>query len=303
MINMDIQQLYYFINIVECDYNLSLAAKRIHISQPALSQFISNFENDKDIQLFHRKQGRLHSLTRAGESIYQYALQIVKQYEEMQEVIRVEGLKQKGTIRIGLPSLILRVYFSDYFPSLVLNNPNVHLEIIENGSNDLRKKLINGEIDIAILIEPTSLDTKNYEQHIIQIDEMVAFVDPKNPLNQKEKLEWSDLKGYPIATFNSTFMTNHLVTQKLEAHSAEHQIQFTSSSWDYLIEATRNKNIVSILPRPVEKFFPTEITKAKQFRDYIPFNFQLCRSFKGKYTPIEEFVFNDIINHFYQPID
>ena len=74
MIRMDIQQLYYFNNIVECDYNLSLAAKKIHISQPALSQFISNFENEKDVQLFNRKQGRLNSLTRAGEMIYQYAL-------------------------------------------------------------------------------------------------------------------------------------------------------------------------------------------------------------------------------------
>lgn len=303
MIRMDIQQLYYFINIVECDYNLSLAAKKIHISQPALSQFISNFENEKDVQLFNRKQGRLNSLTRAGEMIYQYALQIVKQHEEMQEMVRVEGLKQKGTIRIGLPSLILRVYFSDYFPNLVLNNPNVHLEIIENGSNDLRKKLINGEIDIAILIEPTSLDTKNYEQHVIQIDEMVAFMDPNNPLAEKEKLEWPDLKDYPIATFNSTFMTNHLVTQKLETHSTAHQIQFTSSSWDYLIETTRNKDIVAILPRPIEKFFQSEQTEFKHFRDYIPFNFHLCRSFKKKYTSVENFVFDDLINHFYQPVE
>lgn len=302
MIGMDIQQLYYFINIVECDYNLSLAAKKIHISQPALSQFISNFESEKDVLLFNRKQGRLHSLTRAGEVIYQYALQIVKQHEEMQEIVRVEGLKQKGTIRIGLPSLILRVYFSDYFPSLVLDNTQVHLEIIENGSNDLRKKLINGEIDIAILIEPTSLDTKNYEQHVIQIDEMVAFMDSKNPLMEKDKLNWPDLKGFPIATFNSTFMTNQLVTQKLEDYGIAEQLQFTSSSWDYLIEATRNKNIVSVLPRPVEKFLPKDAFGVNHFRDYIPFNFHLCRPFKDKYSSVEDFVFSDIINHFYQPI-
>lgn len=299
---MDIQQLYYFINIVECDYNLSLAAKKIHISQPALSQFISNFENEKGIFLFERKQGRLHRLTRAGEIIYQYAIQITKQYEEMQEIVRLEGLKQKGTIRIGLPSLILRVYFSDYFPNLVLENPNVHLEITENGSNDLRKKLINGELDIAILIEPTSLDTKNYEQHVIQIDEMVAFMDPNHPISRIDRLEWSDLAGYPIATFNSTFMTNHLVETKLESYGIKNHIQFTSSSWDYLIEATKNKDIITILPRPVDKFFPNDMITVKQFRNYIPFNFHLCRPLKGKYSSVEDFVFGDIINYFYQPV-
>ena len=41
---MDIIQMTYFINIVECGCNLSIAAKKIHISQSALSQFVTNFE-------------------------------------------------------------------------------------------------------------------------------------------------------------------------------------------------------------------------------------------------------------------
>ena len=47
--------------------------------------------------------GRLNGLTPAGERIYEYALKITEQHEEMQEVVRLESLKQKGTIRIGLP--------------------------------------------------------------------------------------------------------------------------------------------------------------------------------------------------------
>lgn len=300
---MDIVQLNYFINIVECDYNLSLAAKKIHISQPALSQFISNFENEKDIKLFNRKNGRLHSLTRAGELIYQYALRITEQHEEMQEVIRIEGLKQRGTIRIGLPSLILRVYFSDYFPSLSIENPNVRLEITENGSNELRRMLINGDIDMAILIEPTSLDPKNYEQHVIQIDEMAAFMDANHPVAPKNVLEWADLKNYPIATFNKNFMTHQLVYNKLQSVQLENQIQFTSSSWDYLIEATRSEEIITILPRPVEKFFSEEEILVRPFRDFIPFNFHLCRPIKEKYSTVEDFVFSGIIDFFYQPVE
>lgn len=38
----------YFINIVECGCNLSIAAKKIHISQSALSQFVTNFESTKE---------------------------------------------------------------------------------------------------------------------------------------------------------------------------------------------------------------------------------------------------------------
>ncbi|CAM1671143.1 hypothetical protein SMIE22_19480 [Streptococcus mitis] len=47
----------YFINIIECGCNLSIAAKKIHISQSALSQFVTNFEATEGVQLFHRKMG------------------------------------------------------------------------------------------------------------------------------------------------------------------------------------------------------------------------------------------------------
>ena len=86
---MEISQLYYLIKIVESDYNLSLAAKNIHISQPALSQFISTFEKDNEVELFNRKNGRLQNMTEAGKNIYDYAIKILELYEEMEDVIRI----------------------------------------------------------------------------------------------------------------------------------------------------------------------------------------------------------------------
>lgn len=299
---MDIIQLGYFINIVECDYNLSLASKKIHISQSALSQFISNFEYDNDILLFHRKKGRLSSLTRAGEKIYEYGLRIIAQYEKMEEMVRIESLKQKGTIRIGIPSLILRVYFSKFFPTLLKKRPEAQLEITEGGSNGIRRKLINDEIDIAILIEPTNLDTKNYEQHVIQIDEMSAFMAKNHPLAQKDVISWKDLKKYPLGTFNKDFMTYSLLEDELAANNLKNQITFTSSSWDYLIDITKETDVVSIIPRPVEKYIDKDYFSCKKFKNYIPFNFHLCRPIKNKYSAIENYVFNDIIDHFYQPL-
>lgn len=88
----------YFINIVECGCNLSIAAKKIHISQSALSQFVTNFESTEGIQLFNRRNGRLESLTEAGGKIYRFATEIVNRHEEMQSMIHMEALKQKGPL-------------------------------------------------------------------------------------------------------------------------------------------------------------------------------------------------------------
>lgn len=299
---MDIIQMYYFINIVECSCNLSLAAKKIHISQSALSQFVKNFEEAENIQLFHRKNGRLDGLTEAGERIFRYSTEIVSKYEEMQSAIQSESAKQLGTIRLGLPSLILRFYFSNILPNFLLEHPHIDIQIIEAGGVELRQKLITEELNYALLIEPTSLDPKKYEQHIIQMDEYVAFVDKNHPLAEKELLEWKDLEGYKIGTFIKTFTTYGLIADKLEKEKINAKFMHLSSSWDYLIESMQGTETISILPGPIESILDHDKYRMLRFRDFIPFNIWFCRPFKSKSGEVESFVYEEFLKLFYQPV-
>lgn len=139
---MDITQLHYFIQVVESDLNLSQAARKIHITQSALSQMISNFESEEELLLFERKNGRLERLTSAGRQLYEYAVEIVAKYAEMREMIQRESLKQKGTIRIGMPSAVLRIYFLSFLPQFILDHPELRIEIVEAGAKELQEKLL-----------------------------------------------------------------------------------------------------------------------------------------------------------------
>lgn len=210
---MDIIQMTYFINIVECGCNLSIAAKKIHISQSALSQFVTNFEATEGLQLFNRRNGRLESLTEAGGKIYRFATEIVNRHEEMQSMIHMEAQKQKGTINLGIPSLILRVYFASALPKFFKDNPHINIQVVEGGSKDLRQKFLEGDLNFVLLIEPTNLDAKKYEQYIIQADEYAAYMDKNHPLADKEFLEWKDIAAYDLATFNKSFTTYELVAE------------------------------------------------------------------------------------------
>ena len=75
---MDITQLKYFVCIVESDYNLSAASKKLHISQPALTQYIRKFEDEEGIELFTRMSGRLNGLTVSGENFYSNAKIVIE---------------------------------------------------------------------------------------------------------------------------------------------------------------------------------------------------------------------------------
>lgn len=57
-------------------------------------------------------------------------------------------------------------------------------------------------------------------------------------------------------------MTYPLIMEKLKEVHLENQVKFTSS-WDYLIEATKDNEIVTVLPHPVEKYFDKNLYSIK----------------------------------------
>jgi DNA-binding transcriptional LysR family regulator len=154
---MDIKQLKNFVEIVESNFNISETSKKIHISQPALSKMILSFEREENIELFERSNGRLQSLTPAGENFYYNAIELLKQYEEMMEGLRDASSKMKGKIKIGIPPLVNTVFFNEIIPKLIMENPNIQFDIIETGAFKLQKSLILQEIDIAVLLGFTLL--------------------------------------------------------------------------------------------------------------------------------------------------
>jgi DNA-binding transcriptional LysR family regulator len=297
-LDTDIVQLYYFINIVECGNNLSLSAKRLHITQSALSQMIKRFESVQNVTLFHRRNGRLEGLTESGQKFYEYARKIVETRESMVKMIRNEAAKQKGTIRVGVPSLILRVYFTDFFAGFIFENPDFNIQFEEAGCIELRKKLINNDLDYAILIEPVDLNPKDYEVTTIFKDEMTAFMSERHLLSKQQKLAWAMLENQAICTFNESFFTYHLVSDALKENEFEDQIVLTSSSWDFLIELSQKSDIIAILPSPIRKYLQAEHYIEKHFMNPIPFNVLLCRPHKNFYSQPESILHKEILTYF-----
>ncbi len=79
---MDIKHLKHFKIVVDENQNMSRAAKKLHISQPPLSQQIKSMEKTLGVNLFER-HGRKLELTDEGKALYQHSVKIVNLFEEM----------------------------------------------------------------------------------------------------------------------------------------------------------------------------------------------------------------------------
>lgn len=97
---MDIRQLRYFIAIVE-ERKISAAARRLHLSQPPLSQQLKAMEEELGSKLVERS-GKYLVVTEAGKALYKYALQLDQLMEEAKMEVREVGNGLNGRLTIGV---------------------------------------------------------------------------------------------------------------------------------------------------------------------------------------------------------
>ena len=297
---MEIKHLRYFISVVESNYNLLEASKNIFISQPALSQMISSFEKKENVILFERSNGRLQGLTPPGQLFYDYAKQVLEQHDDMMAQLQKASTKLKGKIKVGIPPFVLSIVFSEIMTQLILNNPDVQIEIIELGAFELRKSLILKEIDIAILLTPTTMNTEIVEETPLIKAELCAFMDRNHPLATKQFLSWSDLHHAPIAICNENFMAYHQLHQAFEHHNISPHIVITSGNWDFTLMSTRNTQLISFLPALFSDHFSSDNFAKKYFDQPVSWQVVMCRHKKQLYSRVEEYIFGEIFNYFKQ---
>jgi len=295
---MDIRYLEYFIEIVNCKFNLSAASKKLKVSQPALSQVIKSFETGENIQLFERFKGRLQSLTPSGKVFYRNALLLTENYRNMLEELRESSIKIRGKIRIGVPPLILGITFSEVLSTLISDNPDIEIEIVEAGSVELEEMLVSKELDLAVLILPTGIDSEVIDEHLIQESELAAFMSTDNPLAKKRKLLWSDLNNQTLALQDSSFALHHKIKHRLDEENVQLKKIITSKSWDFLLMSTKKSSFITIFQSPIKDIFSLDGIVKVPFADPIPWRVAICQTHKKRHTHVENFVLKTIIEHF-----
>ena len=295
---MDIKNLECFVEIVNSKYSLSAAAKKLGISQPALSYMIKNFETEENILLFERYNGRLQNLTPSGEVFYQHAILVLENYQSMMDEMRKVSALHKGRIKIGIPPLILGVALADIISGMIIDHPDIAFEIIELGAYELKHSLLSKKLDFAILLQPTDISDDIITEHLLTQCELSAFMNADNPLATHKKLHWSQLDGQLLAIFNNTFMIHHQLTNRFEAEQIHPIIPITSSCWDYLLLSTKNSNLVTILPSPIGELIQTSDIVEVPFHDPIPWMIVLCQVKKNRYRHLEKYVLDTIVSYF-----
>lgn len=192
---MDPRKLLYMVTAIE-QGSLSKAAKKLSISQPALTKSMDRLESDLGMRLLERTPTGIVP-TALGELLYSHAKHIRDEIDLAETRLQADT-GATNVITLGtLPSLASRI-----LPLAVARwreqVPNVLLRVVEKVQVELLLGLLRREFDFVIgQTEFFDIFPEGLKQRVLFRDRLCVFARPDHYLFGLQALSWADLAQFP----------------------------------------------------------------------------------------------------------
>lgn len=189
---MELDQLRHFLLVAE-QANFTRAAELASLSQSALSRSIARLEDELGRPLFERRVRQL-ALTDAGQLLLPRARQIISLADDAKDELIDDGTT--GRLRIAAIPTIAPYYLPERLKEFQQSYPQARLIVQEETTERLLKKVIDGEIDVAVAALPI-------EQRYLKIEplfeeELLLVMSAHHPLADKKSIRAEDIESLPF---------------------------------------------------------------------------------------------------------
>ena len=186
---MTITQLHYVLAVAE-HKNFTLAAEKCFVTQPTLSMQIQKLEEELDIQIFDRSKKPIQ-LTDIGEKIVQQAKSIVSESDRIKDIVDQQKGYFGGDFRIGIIPTIMPTLLPMFLNNFIRKYPKINLIIDELTTEEIIKRLKNGQLDAAIAATP--LEEDSIKEIVLYYEPFVGYFPESHQNFEKKEIEIEDL--------------------------------------------------------------------------------------------------------------
>ncbi len=175
--------------------NLSDTARQAYTTQPGLSKFLKELEEDAGALLFERHARGLRP-TAEGVLLVNHARRILSEMERAQS--NLDALREGNTPNVAIgtspasaPSLVpdAMLYFLE-------KHPKAHVSLQESTMNVLLERLQLGQLDVVVGRVDNYQPSQTLHSEMLFREPMQVVARPDHPLVQRADLSWDDLYQY-----------------------------------------------------------------------------------------------------------
>ncbi len=193
---MELRPLRSFIAAAE-DGNISRAAQRLNLTQPALSRQIKGMEDELGVTLLERG-AHSFSLTPAGELLLREGRILLERADALEQRVRAAAKAQ--TIRVGYSPSLTAGILSPAIEAFTQVHPKARVELSDLSSNEMIEALQKGTLDV-IVTAPPAKDVPDITWTTVQQQAWRVAVPPQHPLISKDLLTPQDLHDQKLVIY------------------------------------------------------------------------------------------------------
>ena len=188
---MDLRQLRYIVAVADAG-GIRKASRRLHLTQPSLSQALRQLEAELGVELI-RRSARGAELTEAGAELVDHARDILDRANTAKIAMRRHAEQRSSTLRIGLleGTIAAGELTQPILARFREMRPDVEVQLSNIGFLDQAAPLLSGEIDVALIRAP--LVDRQIQLEPLALDPRLLLVGATHELAGVERVTVDDI--------------------------------------------------------------------------------------------------------------
>ncbi len=232
---MTLTQLRYLVAIADAGLNITLAAERVHATQPGLSKLLKQLEDELGFQLFHRKGRSLDSITHAGSHVLERARTILAEATNIRSIAANLRNESHGTLRVATTHTQARFALPGAVAALSRQYPQVSVHLLPSTDGDVIGLLEGGHVDLAIVsTSGTAPPGNGIALPAYRWNRIVVVPDSHALAHLERPPTLDELAAHPLVSYDSSLKPTSSLARAFHAANLHPQIAMTASDADLI---------------------------------------------------------------------
>lgn len=238
---MTIHHLRIFIAVAETG-SMNAAARRLYLSQSAVSQAIKEMEKHYEMLLFERIGKRI-KITNAGDQLLQKAYRLVSEFDKMEKEMKQAG--DKHVLRVGATITVGTHLLSVILRRLEKRVQEVEVYVYVGNTAKIEEMLLSSQLDVALV--EGQVKSKNLISIPVIRDFLVLACSKKHPLGKKNRLDMSMINNQNFVMREKGSGTRALFDQFLHNHHLDVRCMWEATAPDSFRNAVLFNNCMAVV--------------------------------------------------------
>jgi len=230
---------------VASDRSFSAAARRLHRTQPAISQAVRRIEDELGERLFDRSS-RDGTLTEAGRLLHDYAQRLLGLASEAETAVRELQQVRRGRVIIGANEAAVHSLLP-HVEKFAGDHPQVVVDVRRVPSRQIAGAVLDRSLDFGVLtFQPADRGVQTLS---LGADDVALLTSPKHPLAARRRVTLEEIGRQVVIAHNDPSPTRDRVLRAYERRQTAINIQISLPSLDGIKRAVEMGIGVALLPR------------------------------------------------------